>query len=297
MGLGITIFLTSCALICFAANSILCRLALGAQQIDANAFTLIRLLSGAITLLFLLALNRRSSATTNAKPHTPEEQKGSWLSAYLLFQYAICFSFAYTLLSAASGAIILFGTVQLTMIMISMYKGNRLHIFEWLGIIIAFGGFVYLLFPGISAPSPLGFYLMLLAGIAWGGYTLRGRHSQNPLSDTTWNFVRSLPFILVLLLFFWSKLHFNRQGVLLAIASGSIASGIGYAIWYKVLPSLRATQAAVVQLMVPILTSIAGIVWVSEPITLRFAIAAVMILGGILLVIIKSYYVKAAPLA
>jgi len=275
--------------------------------LDANSFTLIRLLSGAVILLLLSSLLARKptpkliaaqNATTlsHGGDSAPVEQgvvtKGNWLSAYFLYQYAICFSLAYTLLSAASGALILFAAVQITMIAVSLLKGQRLHYLEWLGALLAFAGFAYLMSPGISAPSPLGFVLMLISGISWGAYTLRGRRSQNPLNDTTWNFVRSLPFIFLTLAFFWRELHIETQGVWFAIASGGVASGIGYAIWYKTLPRLGTTQAAVVQLSVPVLTAIAGIVWVNEAITWRLFIAGIFILGGILLVSLKPYTVE-----
>lgn len=286
--MGKTLSFTSIALICFAANSVLCRMALGNHEIDANSFTLLRLLSGSVMLLLLSSL----SGTSRRQPAQQQSTtRGSWLSGYFLFQYAICFSLAYTVLSAATGAIILFAAVQITMIVVSLLKGSRLHYLEWLGVALAFAGFVFLLFPGISAPSPLGFLLMLLSGISWGAYTLRGRRSTAALNDSTWNFIRSLPFILITLVFFWNQMQFNQRGVLLAIASGAIASGVGYAIWYKALTRLSTIQAAVVQLLVPLLTAIAGIVWIAEPISLRLLIASVIILGGILLVILKPYYV------
>lgn len=297
--MGKTIALTGLALVCFAANSVLCRLALGANEIDANSFTLIRLASGSVFLLLLsgiTSLNRSPSpaapATTDIRPPSTEIRKGNWISAFLLFQYAYCFSLAYTLLSAASGAIILFASVQITMLMVAFIKGSRLHALEWLGIVLAFTGFIYLMYPGISAPSPLGFFLMVLSGIAWGGYTLRGRRSISPLTDTTWNFLRSLPFIAVALLFFHQGIQFNSHGLALAIASGAIASGLGYAIWYRALTHISTTQAAVLQLFVPVLTAISGVIWISEPITTRLFVASTIILGGILLVVLKPYYIK-----
>ena len=194
-----TIFFTIFALIAFAANSVLCRLALGENTIDAASFTSIRLLSGAFVLYAILKVNSK-----NQKPNS----KGSWLSALMLFIYAAAFSFAYITLQTGTGALILFGAVQLTMILLSLISGNKLHISEWLGIAIAFTGFVYLVLPGVSAPSFTGFILMTIAGIAWGVYTLRGRNSVNPISDTAYNFLRSVPLVIVLVVWSIKNAHF-----------------------------------------------------------------------------------------
>jgi len=268
---------TTLALIAFAANSVLCRLALGGEAIDAAGFTCIRLLSGAIVLLCILKWggNKNRSST-----------KGSWSAAFMLFLYAVTFSFAYLTLNTGTGALILFGSVQITMILRSHLSGTRLLLMEWVGVVVAFSGIVYLVLPGVTAPSLTGFSLMTLAGIAWGLYSLKGRGSTNPLSDTSDNFLRSIPFVIVLGLFFFHDAHITRQGIILAAISGSITSGIGYTLWYIALRGLSATQAAVVQLSVPVIAGFGGVVFVSEQISLRLTLSALLTLGGILMVIL-----------
>lgn len=267
---------TTLALIAFAANSVLCRLALGGKTIDAAGFTSIRLLSGALVLLCIVKLNGNKQATT----------RGSWSSAFLLFLYAVTFSFAYLTLNTGTGALILFGSVQITMILRSIFSGNRLLPIEWMGVFTAFSGIVYLVLPGVTAPSFSGFTLMTLAGIAWGLYTLKGRESTNPLSDTTYNFLRSVPVAIVLGLLFFHNLHISVEGAVLAIISGGITSGIGYTLWYMALRGISATQAAVVQLSVPVIAGFGGVVFVSEQISLRLTLSALLTLGGILMVIL-----------
>jgi drug/metabolite transporter (DMT)-like permease len=203
----------------------------------------------------------------------------------MLFLYAAPFSFAYLQLSAGTGALILVGAVQMTIILVSLISGDRPSREEWLGILLACGGFVYLVLPGISAPPLVGFLLMSLAGMAWGFYTLIGRKSSQALADTAFNFTRSLLFVALLVPFAIGGMPLSPHGVLLAIASGALASGGGYAIWYSVLPSLSPSQSAVVQLVFPLLTASAGAAFLSETITMRFAIAAAMILSGLGLVV------------
>ncbi len=272
------IFLTVLALIAFAANSVLNRLALSEGSIDAPSFTVIRLLSGAIVLFLILSIKNYKK--------TPSNSKGSWLSSFMLFTYAISFSIAYLTLDTATGALILFAAVQISMILISLVKGTRLQIVEWLGMFVAFFGFVYLVFPDLGTPSFTGFVLMSIAGTAWGVYTLRGRCTKDPLAETAYNFIRTIPFVLILFFFTFNHASISSQGVLLAILSGAVASGIGYAIWYAALNGLSATQAAVVQLSVPIIAAMGGVVFVSEQITQRLIISISFILGGILLVVL-----------
>ncbi|MDQ6997667.1 MAG: DMT family transporter [Mariprofundus sp.] len=277
-----TLFFTTIALIAFAANSVLCRLALGDGLIDASGFTIIRLLSGAIVLLIILQFNSAKNSVSS---------KGSWSASALLFIYAAAFSFAYVSLDTATGALVLFGAVQLTMILLSIMAGNRLHLSEWIGASIAFIGFVFLILPDITTPSLTGFILMLIAGIAWGIYSLKGRASLNPLMDTAYNFFRSMPLIIILAVVTLQEIQLSKEGILLAVLSGGIASGIGYTIWYLALAGLSATQAAVVQLLVPIIAAIGGVIFVLEPITSRLLISGIMILGGIFIVVIGNYYV------
>lgn len=275
-----TILFTSLALIAFAANSVLCRLALGEYTIDAASFTAVRLVSGAIVLLIIISIDwKRKGLST----------KGSWSASLMLFMYAFTFSFAYITLDTGTGALILFGSVQITMILLSLISGARLHLTEWLGVATAFSGFVYLLLPGVTAPSMTGFLLMTTAGIAWGIYTLKGRGSSYPLMDTAYNFLRTLPLVFVLVLVTLKDASFSTEGILLAITSGAITSGIGYTIWYIALGGLTATQAAVLQLLVPVIAALGGVVFVSEAITLRLTISGLMILGGILMVVLGRY--------
>jgi len=277
-----TIMLTSVALIAFAANSVLCRLALGDGAIDAASFTILRLLSGAIVLLMIISA---SSAKTDSS------SKGSWSAGFMLFLYAATFSFAYTTLDTGTGALILFGSVQITMVLLSLISGARLHFTEWLGISIAFSGFVYLILPGVTTPSLIGFVLMTIAGIAWGIYTLMGRGSNSPLMDTGYNFFRTIPLVVILLIVTISNANYSAEGVFLAVLSGGIASGVGYTIWYIALGGLSGMQAAALQLLVPVIAAFGGVIFVSEEVTLRLIVSAALILGGILMLVLGKYYV------
>ncbi len=271
------------ALVAFALNSILCRLALGAEAIDAASFTLIRLVSGAAALVAIsLFFGKKES----------NERRGNWFSAFFLFAYAVCFSFAYINLTTGTGALILFGSVQATMIFVALVKGERPKILEWLGLIFALGGLVYLVFPGLSSPPILSSALMTIAGIAWGFYTLRGKGSANPLADTTRNFVRAVPMIVFVALFFLPQIHLSQRGILLAVVSGAIASGIGYAVWYAALKFHTATRAAILQLSVPALAATGGVIFMAETVSLRLVLATVLILGGISLAILGRKYGK-----
>lgn len=276
-----TSLLSCLALIAFAANSVLCRLALGTDAIDAASFTSIRLLSGAITLVIILSIVGNNQAVAS---------KGSWIASFTLFVYAVSFSYAYLSVDTGTGALILFGAVQITMILLSLFSGTRLSIIEWAGVITAFSGFIYLILPSITTPSLSGFVLMTVAGIAWGLYTLKGRGSKNPLMDTTYNFLRTLPFVVLLALFTMQNTNYSTDGIILALLSGGITSGLGYTIWYIALGGLSSTQAAVIQLSVPVLAALGGVLFVSESITSRLIISAVIVLGGILMVILAKYF-------
>jgi drug/metabolite transporter (DMT)-like permease len=276
-----TTILTGLALIAFAANSVLCRLALANEAIDASSFTVIRLLSGSIVLLMLISITRNTTGTC---------PKGSWAASFMLFLYATTFSYAYVSLDTGTGALILFGSVQITMILLSVISGTRLHLTEWAGVVITFVGFVYLILPGVSTPSGSGFVLMSLAGIAWGIYTLKGRASKSPLMDTAYNFLRTTPLVVLLAIFTMKNVSYSFEGILLAFLAGSITSAVGYTIWYTALAGLSSTQAAVLQLSVPVIAALAGVIFVSEVLTLRLMISAVMVLGGILIVVLGKYY-------
>lgn len=296
-----TIVYTLLALLAFAGNSILCRLALSSQSIDATSFTVIRLLSGALTLYILWVLKERVLVSGRPSDESlvsaePEHSRGNWLAAFMLFAYAALFSYAYLLLDTGVGALVLFGIVQITMIMVGIFRGDKLHLGEYLGVLIAFAGFVYLMWPSINSNSAqgsisiVGFVLMSLAGMAWGGYTLMGHGATNPLQSTAFNFLKSLPFAAVILLVLMIiPLWLSPQGVVLAVASGAITSGLGYAIWYAALPGLSVVQAAVVQLLVPVIAGIGGILWVREGVSIDFVTATFIILGGIALVIASRH--------
>jgi len=271
------ILYTTFALVAFAFNSILCRMALRGGEADAAGFTLVRITSGAITLIVISYLFIEDKSFRG---------RGNWLSASFLFAYAICFSFAYLGLSAGTGALILFGSVQLTMIVYGLAKGERPGWLEWIGLFAAVGGLVYLVLPGLAAPPLHSSALMAAAGATWGAYTLRGRGSSSPLADTTGNFTIAVPMALVVALIFLPNLHLSKEGYILAALSGAIASGIGYTVWYSALKYLTATRAAVLQLAVPVIAASLGIMLLSETATARLIVSAVLILGGILLAIV-----------
>ena len=263
---------TGFALTAFALNSILCRLALRGNEIDAAGFTLVRLASGAAMLVILSYFFSSKKEIRNS---------GDWRSAFFLFAYAICFSFAYLGLTAGTGALVLFGAVQITMIGISAFRGERPTGLELVGVLIAIGGLVYLVLPGLAAPPILNAALMAAAGIAWGFYTLGGKGSGDPLADTTGNFVRSLPMMAIAAVPFFRSFHLSNRGIVLAIISGAVTSGIGYAIWYAALKHHTATRAAVLQLAVPVIAAAIGVWFLSESADSRLLIAGALILGGI----------------
>ena len=242
-------------MIAFAGNSVLCRLALAEGSIDAASFTSLRLLSGTLVLVLILKL---SSAKNSFRGH------GSWLSAAALFCYATAFSFAYNSLQTGTGALILFGAVQLTMIGAALLSGERLWLSESTGAVLAFAGLIYLVSPGIAAPPVTGALLMAGSGIAWGIYCLRGRRVKAPLAETSGNFLLCLPLVALLSLFSRQQWHLSLPGVGLAILSGGIASGIGYVVWYAALRGMTATTAAIIQLIVPALAALGGVIFLSE---------------------------------
>lgn len=268
--------LTSLAMLAFAGNSLLCRVALAHTSIDAASFTLIRLVSGAITLWLVVRMSR--SAQTG---------RGSWRSALALFAYAAGFSFAYVSLPAATGALLLFGAVQATMIGHGIWAGERLLGLQLVGLVLALGGLVVLLLPGLSAPPLQGSLLMLGAGVAWGIYSLRGRGAGDPIKVTAGNFLRTVPLAAAVSLLMHDGASVDSAGFWYAVSSGALASGIGYAIWYTALPALKATSAATVQLSVPVIAALGGILFLGESITLRLVFASIAILGGIALVILE----------
>lgn len=272
--------LTSLALAAFAGNSLLCRAALLHGSIDASSFTLLRLASGAFMLVLLMS---RSAGSSRAS--------GSWISAAALFVYAFAFSWAYLELAAGLGALLLFGSVQITMIGVGIARGERIKRRQWLGFSAAILGLLALLMPqeGHNAKPLLASFYMIAAGIAWGIYSLRGRGQSDAAATTTGNFMRSVPFALVGLLAAWRDWHIEPVGAALAIASGALASALGYIIWYQVLPFLKASKAATLQLTVPVLTAFAGVIFLDEAISLRMLLASAAILGGVaIFVLVKK---------
>jgi drug/metabolite transporter (DMT)-like permease len=265
------------ALVAFAANSILCRMALRHASIDPASFTSVRLVAGAVMLWIIVKLRQ---------PRRPAG--GNWMSALALFGYAIAFSFAYVAVTAGTGALLLFGAVQLIMIAVGLVRGERIDVRICLGWLLAVSGVVILVFPGVSAAPPIQAALMLGAGIAWGIYSLRGRSSADPLRDTAGNFLRAAPGAVLVSVLMWSQRSFNATGVLLAALSGALASGVGYAAWYVALPRLSAKTAAKLQLIVPLISAVAGVILFAEPITVRLAVASILLLGGIALATRRS---------
>ncbi len=275
---------TALAMLAFAGNSILCRIALKDTAIDAASFTSIRLFAGAAALWLIvqLRLHRQGDAVAG---------QGNWLSAFALFVYAIAFSFAYVQLSAATGALLLFGAVQATMIGHGLWAGEKLSRWQWAGFLLAMAGLVGLLLPGLAAPPLASAAWMISAGVAWGVYSLRGKGAGDPTQVTAGNFIRAVPMavaLTVLILVVSGRFSLDAKGVMYAIASGAVTSGIGYAIWYTALPALKATQAATVQLSVPVIAALGGALLLGESLSWRLALASAAILGGIALVILEK---------
>jgi drug/metabolite transporter (DMT)-like permease len=261
-------------MVAFAGNSLLCRLALGDGTIDPAQFTFWRILSGAMTLFILVKIKG------NAEPG-----KGNMTSAFALFIYAAGFSFAYVSLSTGAGALLLFGAVQITMIGWGLYRGERFTPLQWLGFAAAIGGLVILMLPSASAPDLFSALLMMAAGVAWGVYSIRGKGKGSPTRVTAGNFLLSVPLAIILLFIFTPDTLANTNGLMLAVASGALASGLGYALWYSVLPHISSTNAATMQLTVPVFAMFAGWLFLAEPISGLMMIATLAVLGGVYAVI------------
>ena len=272
-----TLVFTAAAMLAFAANSLLCRLALAGGGIDPASFGAVRVLSGALALALILRWRSKTSL----------EAGGDWMSAAMLFAYVAFFSFAYVSLAAGTGALILFGAVQLTMFGWALRGGERFTLPAWCGLALAAAGLVYLVLPGVSAPPLAGAASMALAGAAWGVYSLRGRGAADPLRATAGNFLRAAPLALVLWLPFAGAAHADTAGIVLAVVSGALTSGVGYALWYTALRELTAMRAATVQLSVPLITAFGAVLMLAEPVTLRLVLASLAILGGIALVLVR----------
>ncbi len=283
----IIVLTTTFTLVAFAANSLLCRTALGGHLIDPVSFTTLRLVSGAVALMPIARLLN--------EPEKTQKTGGSWISGFALFAYAAAFSLAYVSLSAGIGALILFGSVQITMVAAALKSGESFGPAQWLGSVVAMGGLITLVMPGISAPSPFGALLMCAAGIAWGMYSIRGKGVPAPIAMTTGNFARAAPMAVIASTVALSRAHLEPLGILLALVSGMVTSGFGYVLWYQALRSLTITQASIVQLIVPVLAAFGGIVFLAELISVRLIVATALILGGIALAVIKRR-LKSDPL-
>lgn len=281
-----TILLTALSMLAFAGNSLLCRMALRLTQLDAASFTAVRLVSGAVALVLLLWWRSRAATVAQMKAY------GNWGSALALFAYAALFSFAYVGMTTATGALLLFGAVQASMIGWGLVQGERLRSWQWLGFVVALAGLVALMLPGFAAPSWGIALTMVAAGVAWGVYSLRGKahppgKTPDPLATTCGNFVRTTPMALALCAAMLPTLRWDGAGIALAVASGAVTSGLGYAVWYRALPALQATSAATVQLSVPVIAAVGGVLLLGEPFSWQLQVASIAILGGIALVLRK----------
>lgn len=272
-----TVLLTVVAMVAFAANSLLCRLALGQGLIDAATFTSVRVISGAATLCLIVLFRGRPRGRSTA----------NWRSALMLFTYMAFFSFAYRSLGAGTGTLVLFGAVQLTMFVVALREGEHFSLLSWAGLAAAILGLVYLVSPGLTAPDQKGAGLMAVAGTAWGFYSLLGRGATDPLEATARNFVYSVPLVLIVSVVFFNTFRSSLNGLALAVASGAIASGCGYVIWYAALAKLTRTRAAIVQLTVPVIAAFGGVIMLSEPVTLRLLISSAATLGGVAIVVVQ----------
>lgn len=273
--------LVSLAMIAFAGNSVFARLGLGSSSsVDPASYTLIRLISGAVVLTIFVSWRNKSVSRIT--------KDGNWISALALFGYASAFSYAYVVLETGMGALILFTCVQAGMIAWGIFKGDRPIVLEWIGLLIAFGAFVWLVSPGLQAPDPIAAFLMFISGISWAVYSTRGKTTKDALGATTGNFILSIPFALILLVVLLGQVNLDAYGVYMAIGSGILTSALGYAIWYMALPLISQTQAAIVQLTVPVIAGFGGVLFSSEALTLRFSISATLILGGVAIAILAK---------
>ena len=281
-----TALLMLAALVAFAANAVICRWALEAGWIDPVSFTSLRLASGALMLFIVMSLVWwRKRPSTRPGAETIKVSKGSWKAALILFIYAITFSYGYIEISTATGALLLAAIVQLTMLGYALRAGDRLHGAEWVGVALALIGLLYLVYPKLTTPSWWGLVVICISAYTWALYSLNGRRSKNPLSDTAYNFYRTLPLVVLSSLLFIPFMHLTTEGVFLAVFSGAITSGLGYILWYKALPRISSSLASASQLLVPLMAAFGAAWLIAEPITLHFMLAALLMLGGLGLVL------------
>ncbi|MDO7596887.1 MAG: DMT family transporter [Pseudomonadota bacterium] len=297
-----TTLYTLIAILGFSANAIICRWTLDNGFIDPVSFTSFRLGAGAVMLFIVMALSAgRQTNKNKIKTTTVPSQKGDWKTSIYLFIYALTFSYGYVAISTATGTLILAGVVQLTMIGYALRNGDKLHGAEWLGLILALIGLVYLMYPKLTSPSWWGLVMVIISAYTWASYSLNGRHSLNPITDTAYNFYRTLPMVLLLIavtLAFTDVINLTPIGMAMAILSGGVTSGLGYIIWYKALPRLSSSLASACQLLVPLFAAFGAHWLIDEAITLHFLIAAAMMLGGLALVLIgRNQHRKKARLS
>ena len=271
-----TVALTLLALVAFASNSLLTRLALGSRQLDAAGFTAIRLASGAVMLALLVLAQARSLRALRG---------GGVAGPLALFVYAAPFSFAYLRIGAAVGALVLFGVVQLTMIGVGIARGERLTALMWIGLVLAAGGLLVLTLPAVARPDPVGVLLMAVAGVAWAVYTLVGRGTTDPLAANARSFVWSTPLAMLLVAVARGPVTATGRGIALAVVSGAVASALGYAVWYRALPRLTVTQAAVAQLSVPVIAALGAVLMLGETLSVRLVVSGVLVLAGVAIVL------------
>ncbi len=284
-----TTFYTLIAMLAFSTNAIICRWTLDNGLIDPVSFSSFRLGAGAVMLFIVMALSGPQQTNNKIKTTTMPSQKGDWKASLYLFSYAVTFSYGYVAISTATGALVLAGVVQLTMIGYALRSGDRLHGAEWLGLILALIGLIYLMYPKLTSPSWWGLIMVMISAYSWAMYSLNGRHSLNPMADTAYNFYRTLPMVFLLIAFtlaFTNVINLTVIGVAMAILSGGVTSGLGYIIWYKALPRLSSSLASACQLLVPLFAAFGASWLIDEAITLHFLLAAAMMLGGLTLVLI-----------
>lgn len=276
----ITIFLTLLSLFAFSANSLLCRMALGNELVDPVSFTTLRLVSGMLILIPVAKFLPEAA--------TKDKAKKAWIAGIALFVYAGAFSLGFVTITSATGSLIIVGAVQITMLSWALVQGERPSLLRWLGTVVSIGGLIYLVSPGITAPNPLGTKLMLISGVGWGVYSIRGRGAAAPISMTAKNFLWAAPIALLASLLFRSSIQLETNGVLLAICSGSITSALGYVVWYRALRHLSTASASIVQLLIPVITACGGVLFLDEAITTRLLIASALILGGVAISFFKQ---------
>jgi drug/metabolite transporter (DMT)-like permease len=273
------VLMTALAITAFAANSIICRAALGPGLIDPATFTTVRLVSAAAVLALVVFARRRK---------LPHLSFGDWRAAMALFAYAVFFSFGYVLLSTGTGALILFGSVQLTMFAWAFYEGERFSALAWGGLALAAGGLVWLVLPGLEAPDPLGALFHTVSGAAWGVFSLLIRGAKHPVESNAANFAICVPLGVIVSLMFWGRMDATAQGLALAVLSGGLASGCGYVIWYWVLKHLPAARASAAQLSAPAVAALGGVMLLGEDLTLRLIVASAAMLGGVGIVLAQK---------